>query len=120
MGHGTIAIALATAAISTASAAPAPIMNLPAYGDPATPWSSVDDAIERATACRNRIEQARAAAGKPRLDREPASPDEPLLMYAVDRRLDGCGVLVPVGDPAAVRVSPRPGKPAFRPLGPTN
>lgn len=57
--------------------------------------------------CRDRITQAREAAGKPPLlDREPASPDKPYHIYAVDRRQDGCAVMVMKGDPADIRPLP--------------
>ncbi len=57
--------------------------------------------------CRDRITQAREAAGKhPLLDREPASPDKPYHIYAVDRRQDGCAVMVMKGDPADIRPLP--------------
>ncbi|MBU2588209.1 MAG: hypothetical protein KJ872_08860 [Alphaproteobacteria bacterium] len=57
--------------------------------------------------CRDRISQARQDAGKPPLlDREPASPDKPYHIYAVDRRQDGCAVMVMKGDPADIRPLP--------------
>lgn len=86
----------------------------PSYETPAKPWSSVESA-ERTRQCRDRIERARAEAGKPKLERQPASPEKPLLMYAVDHRVDGCGVLVPVSDPADIRQPPEPGKPELIP-----
>jgi hypothetical protein len=60
--------------------------------------------------CRDRITLAREAAGKPPLlEREPASPDKPYHIYAVDRRQDGCAVMVMKGDPADIR--PLPARP---------
>lgn len=57
--------------------------------------------------CRDRITQAREAAGKPPLlDRTPASPDRPNLIYAVDKRIDGCAVMVMHGDVNDVRPIP--------------
>lgn len=85
-------------------------LDQPGYEAPARPWTSVEQA-ELESRCRDRIEQARAEAGRPKLEREPADPDKPLLMYAVDRRIEGCGVLVPVGDPSDLRIAPPPGKP---------
>jgi hypothetical protein len=70
--------------------------------------------------CRDRITHAREAAGKPPLlEREPASPDRPYLIYAVDRRQDGCAVMVMKGDPADIRPLPvRPdGAARIIPLG---
>ncbi len=58
--------------------------------------------------CRNLISQVRQEAGKPPLlDREPASPDKPYHIYAVDRRQDGCAVMVVKGDPADIRPIPK-------------
>lgn len=60
--------------------------------------------------CRDVISQARQEAGKPPLlEREPASPDKPYHIYAVDRRQDGCAVMVMKGDPADIR--PLPARP---------
>lgn len=57
--------------------------------------------------CRDRITKAREAAGTPPLlDREPASPDKPYRINAVDRRQDGCSVMVIKGDPADIRPLP--------------
>ena len=57
--------------------------------------------------CRDRINLARDSAGKrPLLDREPASPDKPHRIYAVDKRIDGCAVMVMHGDVSDVRPLP--------------
>jgi len=57
--------------------------------------------------CRDRITQTREAAGKPPLlDRGPASPDKPHRIYAVDKRIDGCAVMVMHGDVNDVRPLP--------------
>lgn len=59
--------------------------------------------------CRDRISKARELFGKsPLLNREPASPDKPYLIYAVDRRQDGCSVMVMKGDPDDIRPLPLP------------
>ena len=39
--------------------------------------------------------------------REPASPEKPLAIYAVDRREDGCAVMVMMGNTDDVRPLPR-------------
>lgn len=58
--------------------------------------------------CRDRITQARDAAGKPPLlDRGPASPDRPYHIYAVDKRIDGCAVMMMHGDVNDVRPIPQ-------------
>ena len=57
--------------------------------------------------CRSRIEQARHDLGQPKLDRHDASPDEPILFYAVDRLIDGCEVLVIRNNLADIRPLPQ-------------
>jgi hypothetical protein len=65
---------------------------MPGYGMPAEKWSSVEEALSDSQ-CADRIEQVRDLAGQPKLDREPANPEAPLLIAAVDKRIDGCPVL---------------------------
>lgn len=60
----------------------------------------------REAACRDRITQARAERGLPKLERETASPDKPLLITALDHRIDGCGVLVMRHDTSDIRPVP--------------
>lgn len=68
------------AAAGTALAAPAPLLELSDVGS------------DRA-ACADSINQVRAAAGQPRLDRSPATPGQGILIAAVDKRIDGCAVM---------------------------
>ncbi|MGN6497065.1 MAG: hypothetical protein ACTHK5_06965 [Tsuneonella sp.] len=56
--------------------------------------------------CRERIQQVREERGLPRLDRRIAGPDRPLLMAAVDKRIDGCSVIVMRHDTRDVRPLP--------------
>ena len=58
--------------------------------------------------CRDRIHEVRAELGLPRLQRETASPDEPLFIAAVDKRVDGCSVLVMRRDTSDIRPIPKP------------
>jgi hypothetical protein len=44
--------------------------------------------------CRDRIHAVRDERGLPKLERDTASPDEPLFIAAVDKRIGGCSVLV--------------------------
>ena len=44
--------------------------------------------------CRDRIHTVREERGLPRLERDTASPEEPLFIAAVDKRIGGCSVLV--------------------------
>lgn len=55
--------------------------------------------------CRDRIQQVRRELGKPALDRD-ASPQEPLLIAAVDKRIGGCSVMVMRNDTSDVRPLP--------------
>ncbi|MEM6475615.1 MAG: hypothetical protein AAF687_05555 [Pseudomonadota bacterium] len=65
--------------------------------------------------CRDRISKVREEAGQtPLLNREPASPDKPLAIYAVDRRVDGCNVMVMKGDPSDIRPLPKPAEGPMR------
>lgn len=91
----------ALALVTAAEAPPAPAPQAVVRG--AQPFAPSDDR------CRDVISQARQEAGKsPLLDREPASPDRPYHIYAVDRRQDGCAVMVMKGDPADIRPLPAP------------
>ena len=109
-------IVLLSASLSAAGFAPErmPLAGQPSYEEPARAWSSIEEPAARQR-CRDRIEQARAASGKPKLERDATHPDEPLMMYAVDRRVDGCGVLVPVADPSDIRQAPAPRTPQIIP-----
>jgi hypothetical protein len=67
-------------------------------------------------ACRDRIERVRHERRLPKLDREKAS-DVPLLIAAVDERIDGCSVLVMRDNINDIRPLPQSDDaPAFRPL----
>jgi hypothetical protein len=56
--------------------------------------------------CRDRIVLVREELGLPKLERDTASPDEPLLIAAVDKRIDGCAVMVMHGNTSDVRPLP--------------
>ena len=43
--------------------------------------------------CTGRIDRVRDDLAQPKLDRTPASAERPLLIAAVDKRIDGCAVL---------------------------
>jgi len=58
------------------------------------------------TPCRDRIHQVREERGLPLLERDTAEPDEPLLIAAVDHRIDGCSVMVMYGNTSDVRPLP--------------
>lgn len=92
-----------------ATATPVQSLDIPSYQQPAPIWRDLEDAQPEGQAeCRDRIRQAREELGKPELQRETADPDEPLMIWAVDRRIDGCGVMVMKGDAADIRPIPDP------------
>ncbi len=57
--------------------------------------------------CRDRIHEVRRELGKPALERD-AAPADPLLIAAVDKRIDGCSVLVMRNDTSDIRPLPAP------------
>ncbi|MGV3555334.1 MAG: hypothetical protein ACO1OD_08765 [Croceibacterium sp.] len=68
------------------------------------------------TVCRDRIHTVRQERGLPAMERETADPEEPLLIAAVDHRIDGCSVMVMKYDSRDVRPIPKPddGAPLLR------
>ena len=69
---------------------------------------------DQKAACRDRIELVRQERGLPMLQRDTAKPDETLFIAAVDKRIDGCSVLVMRNNLADVRPLPAPnGEPLF-------
>src|SRR5687768_12058422 len=58
-------------------------------------------------ACRDRIQEVRRELGQPALDRN-ASPQDPLFIAAVDKRIGGCSVLVMRNDTSDIRPLPEP------------
>ena len=56
--------------------------------------------------CRDTIQAVREERGLPQLQRETASPDEPLLIKAVDYRINGCSVMLMHQDTSDVRPLP--------------
>lgn len=60
--------------------------------------------------CGDKIVEARAERGLPRLDRKPANADEPYLIAAVDKRIDGCSVMVMRDNLVDIRLLPQAGE----------
>lgn len=57
--------------------------------------------------CRDRIAKAHNEGGKSDLpEREPASPDKPYHIHAVDKLIGGCAVMVMKGDAKVMRPLP--------------
>jgi hypothetical protein len=63
---------------------------------------------DQAAVCRDRIELVRQERGLPKLQRDTASPDEALLIAAVDKRIGGCSVMVMRNNLSDVRPIPAP------------
>jgi hypothetical protein len=80
---------------------------MPSYRGPVLAWKTYEDGRPDDVICRDRIHKAREESNQRPLDREPATEEEPLLIWAVDRREDGCAVLVAKGDPDDIRPIPR-------------
>ena len=76
----------------------APTLNGPGLQIAATPGAAV---------CRDRIHEVRRELGQPALDREAPS-QEPLFIAAVDKRIDGCSVMVMRNDTSDIRPLPAP------------
>lgn len=92
------------AALALLAAAPL-VLAEPAVTHHAHGASSEPSSAEQAS-CRDRIQQVREGRGLPELDRRSASPDRPFLMAAVDKRIDGCSVIVMRHDTRDVRPLP--------------
>jgi hypothetical protein len=101
-------ITLPLAALALVNAAEAPPPSTPVLQAQAT-TPAAQPIAPSDRQCRDVITQARQQAGMPPLlDREPASPDKPYHIYAVDRREAGCSVMVTAGTPADIRPLPAP------------
>jgi hypothetical protein len=99
-----IALTLATGAAAEISVAPEAVPPEP------VPGAQTAQADPK-TVCSDRIHLVRQERGLPKLQRDTATPDEPLLIAAVDKRIDGCSYLVMRNDLADVRPIPEAGPP---------
>ena len=106
-----LALALCAVPLLTAAAPPG------GGGERLSPPPREQGAGNRERVCRDRIHVVRAERGLPALEREAASADEPLLIAAVDRRIDECSVMVMLQDTNDIRPLPAPEEgPLFRRL----
>jgi hypothetical protein len=71
-----------------------------------SPGISVQQSQPVGRNCRGRIEAVRDERGLPKLQRDNAAPDQPLLILAVDRTIDGCEVLVMKNNASDIRPLP--------------
>ena len=85
----------------TTAAAPQTVPVAPAPGAGLAPPPST-------AVCRDRIQEVRDERGLPQLERGTASPAEPLFIAAVDKRIDGCSVLVMRNNTSDIRPLPAP------------
>ena len=58
--------------------------------------------------CEDRITAVRAANGQPKLERGTTSADDAQFIAAVDKRIDGCAVMVMRQDTSDIRPLPKP------------
>jgi hypothetical protein len=97
---------------TTGAAAPtAVIAPMPAPDSPIRLQAAPDGAT---AVCRDQIQQVRRELGKPALDRE-VSPQQPLFIAAVDKRIGGCEVMVMRDDTSDFRPLPAPGEARLMP-----
>lgn len=82
-------------------------LDMPSYEEPARQWHDVEDARPSSENCRDTIRHVREENGQPALRKETADPDQPLLIAAVDHRIDGCSVMVMRNDVSDVRPLPK-------------
>lgn len=95
-----IALLLATGAAPPTT--PAPERNA------AAPRVTINPTNGKAV-CRETIQEVREERGLPWVDRGTAvEPDEPLLIAAVDKTIDGCSVLVMRDNTSDIRPLPEP------------
>lgn len=88
------------------SAAEPLTLDMPGSQRPTHQWGSLEEAKPSPENCRDTIEQVREENGQPALRRETADPEEPLLIAAVDHRIEGCNVMVMRHDTSDVRPLP--------------
>ena len=94
-----------TALLLATGAAPLPTVQVSPAPNASPPQALPDGA---SPVCRERIQQARRELGKPELQRQ-STPQDPLFIAAVDKRIDGCSVMVMRNDTSDFRPLPEQG-----------
>ena len=95
-------------ALFLSTAAAPPQTDAPGEQRAETPTVEIDPTTGKVM-CRDRIQQVRTERGLPWVDRGTAvDPDQPLLIAAVDHRIDGCSVMVMRDNTSDVRPLPEP------------
>ena len=104
-------LAGATMAMAQSSSPALPFDN-PAYSDPTKSWDNEAEFAKalREERCRAAIEKLREEQGLEKLEKLPDTGSEPLLIKAVDLRIDDCSVLVMNADTKDIRPVPTPEK----------
>ena len=101
-----VALPLVALLLTTGATAPQQVPTPPLQTP--VPWTGpVIGAEGSNSVCRDRIQEVRRERGQPELERED-SPEDPLLIAAVDRRVGGCSVLVMRDDTSDIRPLPKP------------
>src|SRR5687767_2116629 len=101
-----VAVALIALVLTTAAGVPQTVQVQPEPGVRPMLGQVIGPAGASAV-CRDRIHEVRRELGKPALERD-ASPQEPLFIATVDKRIDGCSVMVMRNDTSDVRPLPEP------------
>jgi hypothetical protein len=111
-----LVLPLIALAFATSAAADAPRQAAPAArGNPSNYMPGMTAGAPGRKVCTDRIQQVRAEHGLPKLDRDNASTEVPLMILAVDKRIDGCSVMVMAYDANDIRPVPTaPGEPRVR------
>ena len=104
-----VAVPLIAMCLATGAAPPTPDK------DAAAPQVTINPTNGKAV-CRETIQEVREERGLPWVDRGTAEePDEPLLIAAVDKTIDGCSVLVMRDNTSDIRPLPEPREHRLRP-----
>lgn len=102
------ALVLCAGFVSQATATEPNQLDQPNYAEPVIPWTDAkafEDAVAKQN-CKVVIERARAEAGLPESEDSSQTEKEPLLIKAVDRKIDNCSVLVMSNNPQDFRPLP--------------
>ena len=91
---------------SATTQAPALAPNSTVEAGPLVRFDRGVPASDESRSCRDRIQTAREERGLPILERKTASPEEPLFIAAVDKRIDCCSVLVMRNNTSDIRPLP--------------
>lgn len=101
-----VAVPLIALILTTGAEAPDAVQVRPAP-EAAPTIGRVLDPSNPDAVCRDRIQEVRRELGLPAIERD-ASPQNPLFIAAVDKRIDGCSVMVMRNDTSDIRPLPAP------------